>query len=233
MTDQYRELQGLRDAVSTPVLLDGETVVLDSNGMPDFAALWFRNWGSVSDIDRLPFTCGSTSEYAHPMRRIGAFCLLILAVAAPACGEHSGHQGSRADHAVSAAMKLKTRETIYRHTLSEKYAGYQANGQHGYARVRVVVRVTNNSDHNLIVRECSGRAENARGQQLFSVEPFSGDYSTRVLAPGTGFGGPMGYSPRITPVVRGAAAIRSVDRFETSCLAYQWEGPVPPPPGDS
>lgn len=180
----------------------------------------------------MPFTCGIASEYAHSMRWIGALCLLVLAAAAPACGEHPGQQGSRADHAVSAAMKLKTRETIYRHTLSEKYAGYQANGQHGYARVRVVVRVTNTSDHNVIVRECSGRAENARGQQLFDVEPFSGDYWRRVLAPETGFGGPMGYSPRITPVVRGAATIRGVDHVETSCLAYQWEGAVPPPPED-
>ena len=129
-------------------------------------------------------------------------------------------------------MKLKTTETIYRHTLSERYAGYQANGEHGYARVRVVVRVTNDSDHNVIVRECSGRAEDARGHQLFDVEPFSGDYWARVLAPGAGFGGPMGYSPRITPVVRGAPAIRGVDRVEASCLAYRWEGPVPPPPED-
>jgi hypothetical protein len=179
----------------------------------------------------VPFPRGIASEYAHSMRWIDvAFCLLILAAAAPACGDHHGNQWLRDGHAVSAAMKLKTRETIYRHTLSERYSGFEANGQRGYARVRVVVRVTNNSDHNVIVRECSGRAENARGQQLFNVEPFSGDYWTRVLAPGTGFGGPAGYSPRITPVVRGAAAIRGVDRVEASCLAYQWEGPVPPSP---
>jgi hypothetical protein len=166
------------------------------------------------------------------MRSIVALSLLVLVNAVPACTEHGGHQGLRDDHAVTAAMKLKTRETIYRHTLSERYAGYRATGEHGYARVRVVIRVTNNSDHNVIVRECSGRAEDAWGQQLFYVEPFSGDYWARVLGPGTGFGGPMGYSPQITPIVRGAAAIRSVDRFETSCLAYQWEGPVPPPAED-
>ena len=166
------------------------------------------------------------------MRWIVALSLLTLATAVPACTEHAGHQGVRDDGAVSAAMKLKTRETIYRHTLSERYAGYEANGEHGYARVRMVVRVTNDSDHNVIVRECSGRAENARGQQLFNVEPFPGDSWALVLAPGTGFGGPMGYSPRITPVVRGAAAIRGVDRVEASCLAYRWEGPVPPPPED-
>jgi bifunctional non-homologous end joining protein LigD len=55
MTDQYPELQGLRDAVSTPVLLDGEIVALDANGMPDFAALWFRNRGSASDTARVCF----------------------------------------------------------------------------------------------------------------------------------------------------------------------------------
>ena len=130
------------------------------------------------------------------MRWSVAFSLLTLATAVPACTEHAGHQGVRDDGAVSAAMKLKTRETIYRHTLSERYAGYEANGEHGYARVRMVVRFTNDSDHNVIVRECSGRAENARGQQLFNVEPFPGDSWALVLAPGTGFGGPMGYSPR-------------------------------------
>src|SRR5687767_6144068 len=72
----------------------------------------------------IPFTCGIGSEYAHSMRWIGVLCLVILAAAVPACGEHRGHRGLRDDHAVSAAMKLKTRETIYRHTLSERYAGY-------------------------------------------------------------------------------------------------------------
>ena len=172
------------------------------------------------------------SHYAHShMRWIGALCLLVLAAAAPACGEQHGHRGSRDDHAVTVEMKLKRTETMYRHTLSERYARYQANGQHGYARVRVVVRVENKSDHNVIVRACSGRAEDGRGQPLFNVEPFSGDYSTRVLAPGIVFGGSMGYSPRITPVVPGAA-IRRVDRVEASCSAYQWEGSVPPPPED-
>jgi bifunctional non-homologous end joining protein LigD len=55
MTDRYRELQGHRDAVSTPVLLDGEIVALDDSGMPDFAALWFRSRGSASDIARVCF----------------------------------------------------------------------------------------------------------------------------------------------------------------------------------
>jgi hypothetical protein len=166
------------------------------------------------------------------MRWIVAFPRLVLAFAVP--GVHRTCRPPRVARRSRGQRRhaLKTTETIYRHTLSERYAGYQANGEHGYTRVRVVVRVTNDSDHNVIVRECSGRAEDARGQQLFDVEPFSGDYWARVLAPGAGFGGPMGYSPRITPVVRGAAANRGVDRVEASCLAYRWEGPVPPPPED-
>jgi bifunctional non-homologous end joining protein LigD len=55
MTDGYRELQGLRDAVSTPVLLDGEIVALDDSGMPDFAALWFRSRGSADAVARVCF----------------------------------------------------------------------------------------------------------------------------------------------------------------------------------
>jgi bifunctional non-homologous end joining protein LigD len=47
MTDRYPELQGLRDAVSESVLLDGEIVALNGAGKPDFAALWFRSRGST------------------------------------------------------------------------------------------------------------------------------------------------------------------------------------------
>jgi hypothetical protein len=162
------------------------------------------------------------------MRWIGALCL-TLAAAVPACSEAQGHQGLRDDQAVGAAIKLKTRETVYRHTLSDTYTGYTANGQPGYARVRVVLRLTNDSDHNMIVRECSGRAVNAHGHQLFIVESLHGEYSRRVLASGTGYGGPMGYSPRITPTVRGGG-IRRVVRIEASCKAFRWEGAIPPSP---
>ena len=55
MTDRYRELQGLRDAVSTQVLLDGEIVALDADSKPDFAALWFRSRGSADGGGRLCF----------------------------------------------------------------------------------------------------------------------------------------------------------------------------------
>ena len=55
MTDRYPELQPLSRAVPTPVLLDGEIVALDSDAMPDFAALWFLSRGSASDSARLCF----------------------------------------------------------------------------------------------------------------------------------------------------------------------------------
>jgi bifunctional non-homologous end joining protein LigD len=55
MTTRYPELEGLAHAVSMPMLLDGEIVALDGNGMPDFAALWFRSRGSASDIARVCF----------------------------------------------------------------------------------------------------------------------------------------------------------------------------------
>jgi bifunctional non-homologous end joining protein LigD len=38
MTSRYPELRGLRRAVSTRVLLDGEIVALDADGRPDFAS---------------------------------------------------------------------------------------------------------------------------------------------------------------------------------------------------
>jgi bifunctional non-homologous end joining protein LigD len=55
MTVRYPELQGLRDAVSTPMLLDGEIVALNGDGSPDFAALWFRSRGSAEPGGRLCF----------------------------------------------------------------------------------------------------------------------------------------------------------------------------------
>ena len=48
MTSRYPELQGLADAVTTSVVLDGEIVCLDDKGNPDFAALWFRSRGASS-----------------------------------------------------------------------------------------------------------------------------------------------------------------------------------------
>ncbi len=48
MTSRYSELQGLKAAVTTSAVLDGEIVCLDDNGNPDFAALWFRSRGSSS-----------------------------------------------------------------------------------------------------------------------------------------------------------------------------------------
>jgi bifunctional non-homologous end joining protein LigD len=48
MTSRYPELQGLRAALTTSVVLDGEIVCLDEKGNPDFAALWFRSRGSNS-----------------------------------------------------------------------------------------------------------------------------------------------------------------------------------------
>jgi bifunctional non-homologous end joining protein LigD len=55
MTSRYPELEGLRHAVSTPVLLDGEIVDLDADSRPDFAALWFRSRGSADPGTRLCF----------------------------------------------------------------------------------------------------------------------------------------------------------------------------------
>ena len=55
MTSRYPELEGLRHAVSAPVLLDGEIVALDADSRPDFAALWFRSRGSVDPEARLCF----------------------------------------------------------------------------------------------------------------------------------------------------------------------------------
>jgi bifunctional non-homologous end joining protein LigD len=43
MTPRYPELQGLADAVTQEVVLDGEIVALGQDGNPDFAALWFRD----------------------------------------------------------------------------------------------------------------------------------------------------------------------------------------------
>jgi len=43
MTARYPELNELGSAVQQPVVLDGEIVVVDTDGKPDFAALWFRN----------------------------------------------------------------------------------------------------------------------------------------------------------------------------------------------
>jgi bifunctional non-homologous end joining protein LigD len=48
MTSRYPELQGLKSAVTTSVVLDGEIVCLDDKGNPDFAALSFRSRGSSS-----------------------------------------------------------------------------------------------------------------------------------------------------------------------------------------
>ena len=47
VTSRYPELRGLADAVTREVVLDGEIVCLDEDGMPDFAALWFRSRGSA------------------------------------------------------------------------------------------------------------------------------------------------------------------------------------------
>jgi bifunctional non-homologous end joining protein LigD len=55
LTSRYPELEGLSQAVSAPVLLDGEIVALDADGMPDFAALWFRSRGSPGPGTRLCF----------------------------------------------------------------------------------------------------------------------------------------------------------------------------------
>jgi bifunctional non-homologous end joining protein LigD len=46
MTTRYPELQKLSGAVECSVVLDGEIVVLDDLGKPDFAGLWFRSRGS-------------------------------------------------------------------------------------------------------------------------------------------------------------------------------------------
>ena len=54
MTGRYPKLRGLRDAVSTEVLLDGEIVALDADNKPDFATLWFRSKGSSAG-ERLCF----------------------------------------------------------------------------------------------------------------------------------------------------------------------------------
>jgi bifunctional non-homologous end joining protein LigD len=43
MTFRYREPTALESVVSVPVVPEGEIVVLDEKGRPDFAALWFRN----------------------------------------------------------------------------------------------------------------------------------------------------------------------------------------------
>ena len=48
MTSSYPELQALASGVRRPLVLDGEIVSLDSDGTPDFAALWFRSRGSSS-----------------------------------------------------------------------------------------------------------------------------------------------------------------------------------------
>jgi bifunctional non-homologous end joining protein LigD len=45
MTHRYPELRGLGPELSTHTVLDGEIVVLGDQGMPDFAALWFRSRG--------------------------------------------------------------------------------------------------------------------------------------------------------------------------------------------
>ena len=55
MTGRYPELQALRDAVSTSVLLDGEIVALGADSKPDFAALWFRSRESADPGGRLCF----------------------------------------------------------------------------------------------------------------------------------------------------------------------------------
>jgi bifunctional non-homologous end joining protein LigD len=52
MTPRYGELRTLHDAVVKPVVLDGEIVVLDGDGRPDFAALWFRNRSSSRKPER-------------------------------------------------------------------------------------------------------------------------------------------------------------------------------------
>lgn len=46
MTARYPELHSLADALREPVVLDGELVCLESDGRPDFAALWFRSRGA-------------------------------------------------------------------------------------------------------------------------------------------------------------------------------------------
>jgi ATP-dependent DNA ligase len=55
MTGRYPELRGLRDAVSTEVLFDGEIVALDGDNKPDFTALWFHSRGSADPGGRLCF----------------------------------------------------------------------------------------------------------------------------------------------------------------------------------
>ena len=55
MTARYPELQGLQEAVSIEVLLDGEIVALDAHSKPDFAALWFHSRGSADPGGRLCF----------------------------------------------------------------------------------------------------------------------------------------------------------------------------------
>jgi bifunctional non-homologous end joining protein LigD len=98
MTDRYRELQGLRDAVSSPVLLDGEIVALDADSKPDFAALWFRSRGSASDAARVCFMPFDVLEVADevltdwPYReRCGA--LEALALNGPHCSTPEVHIG--------------------------------------------------------------------------------------------------------------------------------------------
>ncbi len=55
MTHRYPELQSLREAASTSVVIDGEIVALDSDNKPDFAALWFRSRDSAGPGGRLCF----------------------------------------------------------------------------------------------------------------------------------------------------------------------------------
>lgn len=46
VTSRYPQLEGLREEVTRPVVLDGEIVAFDEDGRLDFAALWFRSRGS-------------------------------------------------------------------------------------------------------------------------------------------------------------------------------------------
>jgi bifunctional non-homologous end joining protein LigD len=55
MTSRYPELAGLKGAVSESIVLDGEIVVLNENGDPDFAALWFRNRSGADHEGQLCF----------------------------------------------------------------------------------------------------------------------------------------------------------------------------------
>jgi bifunctional non-homologous end joining protein LigD len=124
MTERYPELERLRDALSAPVLLDGEIVALDDTGMPDFAALWFRSRGSASDTARVCFMAFDVLELGEDVLidrpyRERRHALEILSISGPNWCTPEIHIGEGA--ALFAATKRMGLEGVVAKRLDSRY----------------------------------------------------------------------------------------------------------------